>query len=102
MNQSIYLHMGIEEYKKVLKGKKAYIYAGDSYSHNLTNMVKDIGMEIVGVTTLHHDQNTDDKNSSLDTLKELIDSVGDIKNFSVCNKQPFIMYKIMLILRFGK
>ena len=89
----------IEEYKKVLKGKKAYIYAGDSYSHNLSNMVKDIGMEIVGVTTLHHDQNTDDKNSSLDTLKELIDSVGDIKNFSVCNKQPFIMYKILKELK---
>ena len=89
----------VEEYKKQLKGKKAYIYAGDSYSHNLANMVKDFGMEIVGITTLHHDQTTDDKNTNLDTLNELIQSVGDVKNFSVCNKQPFIMHKILTELK---
>ncbi|MCR5763676.1 MAG: nitrogenase [Treponema sp.] len=89
----------VEEYKKQLAGKKAYIYAGDSYSHNLANMVKDYGMEIVGITTLHHDQVTDDKTTELDTLNELIKSVGDVNNFSVCNKQPFIMYKILTQLK---
>ena len=89
----------IEDYKKILTGKKAYIYAGDSYAHNLANMAKDYGMEIVGITTLHHDQTTDDKDSNLDTLNELIKSIGDVSNFSVCNKQPFIMYKILQELK---
>ena len=62
-------------------------------------MVKDYGMEIVGITTLHHDQVTDDKTTELDTLNELIKSVGDVNNFSVCNKQPFIMYKILTQLK---
>jgi len=89
----------IEEYRKVLAGKKAYIYSGDSFAHYLTNMVKDYGMEVVGITTLHHDQTTDDKSPVLDTLKEMIDSVGDVEKFSVCNKQPFIMYKILRELK---
>ncbi len=89
----------LEKYRKILKGKKAYVYAGDSYAHNLANVANDFGMEIVGITTLHHDQNTDDKNTNLDTLNELIKSVGDIKDFSVCNKQPFIMYKVLKELK---
>ena len=89
----------IEGYRKVLKGKRAYIYSGDSFAHYLTNMVKDYGMEVIGITTLHHDQTTDTKSPELDTLGEMIKSVGDVERFSVCNKQPFIMYKIFKELK---
>ncbi len=89
----------IEGYKKVLKGKRAYIYSGDSFAHYLTNMVKEYGMEVVGITTLHHDQTTDTKSPALDTLNEMIKSVGDVERFSVCNKQPFIMYKLFKELK---
>lgn len=89
----------IEGYKKILKGKRAYIYSGDSFAHYLTNMVHEYGMEVVGITTLHHDQTTDDKSPELDTLSEMIKSVGDVERFSVCNKQPFIMYKIFTELK---
>ena len=89
----------IEGYRKVLKGKRAYVYSGDSFAHYLTNMVREYGMEVVGVTTLHHDQTTDTKSPSLDTLGEMIKYTGDVERFSVCNKQPFIMYKIFSELK---
>ena len=51
-------------------------------------------MEIVGVATLHHDQITDG-NSPIKTLKMLVDGVGNIKTFKVCNRQPYQMIKIV-------
>ncbi len=68
----------------MLAGKRAYIYSGDSFAHYLTNMVKEYGMEVVGITTLHHDQTTDTKSPALDTLNEMIKSVGDVERFSGC------------------
>jgi len=77
----------IEKIKKELEGKKVYIFAGDSYAHNIASVVSDLGLEIAGVTTLHHDMKTDGEDSDHSTLKEMIDVAGDIDRFTVCNKQ---------------
>ena len=81
--------------REKLSGKKAYIFAGHSYAHNLANIARDLGMEVIGVTTLHHDQITDSDSEELNTLDKLVKSGGDIKNFSVCNRQPYIMVKLL-------
>ncbi|SEQ23367.1 nitrogenase molybdenum-iron protein alpha chain [Treponema bryantii] len=85
----------LKKLREKLSGKKAYIFAGHSYAHNLANIARDLGMEVIGVTTLHHDQITDSDSEELNTLDKLVKSGGDIKNFSVCNRQPYIMVKLL-------
>lgn len=85
----------LEEIKAKLKGIRVYIFAGDSYAHSLANMATDLGLELMGVTTLHHDQKTDGNVEELNTLNHLIKSRGDIENYSVCNKQPYQVMKIV-------
>ncbi len=89
----------LERVKKKLKGTRVYIFAGDSYAHSLTNMALDLGLEPVGVTTLHHDQRTDGDLDSLNTLGHLVAARGDIENFTVCNRQPYQMVKTLRRLK---
>ena len=83
----------IAELKEKLQGKKIYVIAGDAYTHNLANAVKELGLKIVGVTALHHDQRAD--SDEVNTLNELVGSVGEIENFNVCNKQPYELVKLL-------
>lgn len=83
----------LTELREKLQGKKIYIVAGDAYAQNLANAVKDLGLELIGVTALHHDQAADSKD--VNTLEELVKSVGDVPNFNVCNKQPYEIVKIL-------
>jgi nitrogenase molybdenum-iron protein alpha chain len=85
----------LEKVKEQLKGKKIYIFAGDSYAHSIANMLLDLGLDLVGVTTLHHDQTTDGGQESLDSLGNLVASKGEIPNYSVCNKQPYQVFKLL-------
>ncbi|MGA2141104.1 MAG: nitrogenase component 1 [Brevinematales bacterium] len=89
----------IDEIKEKLKGKKVYIFAGDSFAHSLANVAIDLGLELTGITTLHHDQTTDGNTEGYDTLSHLVKSRGDVKNFSVCNKQPYQVVKILKDLK---
>lgn len=89
----------IDELRAQLSGKTVYVYAGDSYAHSLTNMAIDLGMTPVGVTTLHHDQTTDSGDEAVNTLGKLIADRGDIDAFTVCNKQPYQVVKLLDRLR---
>ncbi len=89
----------LAQMREKLAGRTAYIFAGDSYAHNLANIARDLGMKVVGVTTLHHDQKTDSDSEELNTLDKLVQSGGDIADFSVCNRQPYIMVKILKKLK---
>ena len=84
----------LERLKKKLAGKKIYIFAGDAYAHNVGSVVADLGLEIVGMTTLHHDMQ-DDTEGTENTLEALVKKAGEIENFSVCNKQPYQVLKIL-------
>ena len=88
-------HKRIEEplklYRERFKGKTIYIIAGDSFTHNLASALTDLGLTVIGINALHHDQKTDSGN--VDTLGTLIKTAGDIKNFTVCTKQPYRIVK---------
>lgn len=89
------IHDELEELRAYFKGKKVYIFAGDSYAHNVGCIVKDLGLELVGMTTLHHDMHNDACDVGEDSLAEMIKVTGDIDNFSVCNKQPYQVIKLL-------
>ncbi len=83
----------LAEIKEKLAGKTVYIIAGDAYTHNLANAVKDLGLKIAGISALHHDQKSD--SDEVNTLGDLVESAGDIDNFTVCNKQPYQLVKLI-------
>jgi nitrogenase molybdenum-iron protein alpha chain len=88
----------IEELRQKLEGRTLYVFSGDSFAHNLANVAKDVGMIVIGGTTLHHDQSTDNP-ESINSLQALIESSGDIPNFTVCNQQPYIVIKLLKRLK---
>jgi nitrogenase molybdenum-iron protein alpha chain len=85
----------LEQVRGELGGKRIYIFAGDSYAHSIANMLLELGLDLVGVTTLHHDQTTDGGTDSLDSLGNLVASKGEIGNYTVCNKQPYQVFKLL-------
>jgi nitrogenase molybdenum-iron protein alpha chain len=84
----------LDDLRKKLKGKKVYVLSGDSFAHNIANIVKDLGLELAGMNTLHHDLHSDSPLQA-NTLEALIKSSGNIKNVTVCNKQPYQVLKIL-------
>lgn len=85
----------LAELRKELGGTRIYIYAGDSYAHNMGSIAADLGLEIAGITTLHHDMKTDGEPVEHSSLQEMINVAGDVENFSVCEKQPYEVIKIL-------
>lgn len=83
----------LNEFRKFFKGKKAYVFAGDAFAHNLASIAHDLGLEIVGITTYHHDKKYD--NSEINTAKYLVEAAGNIPNVTVCNKQPYQVVKLL-------
>jgi nitrogenase molybdenum-iron protein alpha chain len=84
----------LEGIRAQLAGKTVYVFVGDSYSHSMVRVAKDLGLKTIGVTSMHHDPHTDNP-ESFNTLDGLIEAVGDIPNFSICNVQPYQMIKII-------
>ena len=87
----------LDELRNQLKGVTVFVFAGDTYAHNLANMAKDLGVELIGMNTMHRDQKADTQ--EINTLENLVNSVGDIPNFSVCNIQPYRVAKIIKRLK---
>jgi nitrogenase molybdenum-iron protein alpha chain len=88
----------LAELREKLQGKRLYVVSGDSFAHNLANIGKSLGLELAGATSLHHDLHTDNP-ESVNTLSALIETNGDIPNFSVCNMQPYQVAKILIKLK---
>lgn len=84
----------LSEYRQKLAGKKVYVISGDSFAHNLANIFADLGITLIGLNTLHHDQHTDSPQQP-NTLDELVKRCGNIPNVTVCNKQPHQIIKIL-------
>ncbi len=87
----------LQELREELKGKRVYVFAGDAYAHNMANIATDLGMEVIGITTYHHDQNSDSK--EINTLDFLVKSIGNVPNYTVCNKQPYQVMKFLQKLK---
>jgi nitrogenase molybdenum-iron protein alpha chain len=88
----------IEEFREKLRGKRLYVSAGDAFAHNMANVGRSLGIEIAGINSLHHDLITDNP-ESVNSMDALVETNGDIPNFSVCNLQPHQIIKILRRLR---
>lgn len=89
----------IEELRKKLAGKTAYVTAGASHGHSLLAMLQELGMKAVGAAIFHHDPQYDNGDAAADTLKHTVEDYGDVPNFTVCNKQEFELVNVLNRLR---
>jgi len=52
-------------------------------------------MEPQGAAIFHHDPLYDNEAESSDTLQNVVNDYGDVKNYNVCNKQEFELVNIL-------
>ena len=84
----------LDELRSKLKGKKVYVMTGDTFAFQMANVVGDLGMEVVGISPLHHDQVTDGK-GVITSLEKLNEEKPGINNVNVCSKQPYQAIKLI-------
>ena len=82
----------LEYLRKQLNGKKVYIMSGDTFAFQLANIVADLGMEIVGITPLHHDQKLDGGDYGAPEKLQLQGAFDDVP-VHVCPRQPYLSLK---------
>ncbi|MGM9936388.1 MAG: nitrogenase component 1 [Candidatus Ornithomonoglobus sp.] len=85
----------IEELRKQLAGKTAYVTAGASHGHSLLALLSELGMKAVGAAIFHHDPVYDSDSVSADTLKHTVEDYGNVENYNVCNKQEFELVNVL-------
>jgi nitrogenase molybdenum-iron protein alpha chain len=72
-----------------LKGKKGFVAAGAAFAHGLIADLRELGVEVDGTFSFHHDPMTDSRDPRQDSLGHLIDATGDVPNFTVSPDQHF-------------
>jgi len=85
----------LEELRRQLKGKKGFVSTGSAYAHGLISVLKELGVEVDGSLVFHHDPVYDSGDPRQDTLAQLVDTYGDIPNFSVSNRQQYQFYGLL-------
>lgn len=85
----------INELRKKLKGVKGFTSTGSGYSHGLITVLRELGISVDGSLVFHHDPVYDSGNVEADSLKHLVDNYGDVKNFSVSNRQQYQFYSLL-------
>jgi nitrogenase molybdenum-iron protein alpha chain len=89
----------IEELRKKLAGKTAYVTAGASHGHSLIGILRELGMKPLGASIFHHDPLYDNGDVNSDALQNVVNDYGDVPNFSVCNKQEHELANVLNKLR---
>lgn len=88
----------IQGLRSSLAGKRAFIAAGHVHSHALACVLRELGMELVGVCAYHHDRQEDHGESSADSLAHTAGSYGDFP-YRVCDKQSYEVVKLLKKIR---
>lgn len=85
----------VEEYRKKLKGKTAYVTAGSAHGHAIIALLRELGLEVQGAAIFHHDPLYDNGDKTSDALAQDVNLYGDVKNYNVCNKQAYELVNIL-------
>lgn len=86
----------LQELRKLLKGKVGYVATGSSYAHGIIAVLRDLGVDIDGSLTFHHEPIFDGEDADKkDSLKFLVENYGDVSQFSVSNGQQYQFYGLL-------
>jgi nitrogenase molybdenum-iron protein alpha chain len=82
----------LRELRKALGGKKGYVAAGAAFAHGLMADLRELGVELDGSFSYHHDPIYDSKDPRQDALAHVVNTYGDIPHYTVSNDQHFQAY----------
>ena len=85
----------VEELKKKLKGVKGFVATGSAYAHGLIQVMRELGIEVDGSLTFHHDPVYDSGDTQEDSLGYLNQHYGKVSNFHVSNRQQYQLYAFL-------
>ncbi len=85
----------LEEYRKQLQGKTAYLTAGAAHGHALIALLRELGLQVQGAAIFHHDPIYDNGDPTSDALAHDVNTYGDVHNYNVCNKQAYELVNIL-------
>ncbi len=84
----------LEQLRRNLAGKKAFIGAGDGHGHSILAIIEELGMQLAGSCIWHHDLKNDNGDERSDELKHVITHYGNF-SIGICNKQSFELVNLM-------
>ena len=79
----------LDRLRRALAGKKGFVAAGAAFAHGLLADLRELGVEVDGAYSFHHDPTTDSGDPRQDTLTHLVETWGDIPNYTVSPDQHF-------------
>jgi nitrogenase molybdenum-iron protein alpha chain len=82
----------LEPLRKALAGRKGLVAAGASFAHGLVADLRELGIEVDGMYSFHHDPSYDSNDPRQDLLAHVVNTYGDIPNYTVSNDQHFQAY----------
>jgi nitrogenase molybdenum-iron protein alpha chain len=85
----------IAELKEKLKGIYGFVLTGSAYAHALISVLRELGITVEGSIVFHHDPVYDGGLENQDSLKSLVETYGDIPNYTVSKTQPFQLPAIL-------
>ncbi|MBQ8024556.1 MAG: hypothetical protein IJ254_09910 [Succinivibrio sp.] len=84
----------INELREKFKGVKGFVMTGSAYAHGLITVLRELGIEVDGSIVFHHDPIYDGAGEHQNTLKELVDTYGDIPHYTVSKTEAYQLYNI--------
>jgi nitrogenase molybdenum-iron protein alpha chain len=78
--------------RKALAGKRGFVAAGASFAHGLAADLRELGIQVDGMYSFHHDPSYDSNDPRQDLLAYVVNTYGDIPNYTVSNDQHFQAY----------
>ena len=85
----------LEEYRKIFAGKYGMVLTGSAYAHGLISVLAELGIKNEGALVFHHDPIYDGAGKNQDTLKELINTYGDIPHYTVSKTRAFQLPQLL-------
>ncbi|MBE6421913.1 nitrogenase molybdenum-iron protein alpha chain [Succinivibrio dextrinosolvens DSM 3072] len=84
----------VNELREKFKGVKGFVMTGSAYAHGLITVLRELGIEVDGSIVFHHDPIYDGAGVHQNTLEELVNTYGDIKNYTVSKTEAYQLSNI--------
>ncbi|MBQ8060231.1 MAG: nitrogenase [Prevotella sp.] len=85
----------LEEYREYFKGKYGMVLTGSAYAHGLISVLAELGIKNEAALVFHHDPIYDGAGKNQDTLKELVETYGDIPYYTVSKTRAFQLPQLL-------
>lgn len=79
----------LEQLRKKLKGHKGFVATGGTFAHALIGVLRELGVDVESSIAYHHDLIYDSRDPRQDTLAHLVNTYGDMPNYTVSNYQQY-------------